>query len=104
LHQDAREGVKFTPPKQLTPVKMKNTVESEARRKVGWDMANNSAVDLGVQELFLNSRQWPAIKRRLTHGNPNDAARECGLTAPFGVGSGELLGDICIESIRPLEF
>ncbi len=42
---------------------MKSTVESEVRRKVSWDMANNNAVELGVQELFLNSRQWPGYQK-----------------------------------------
>jgi hypothetical protein len=42
---------------------MNGTVESEARRKVSWDMANNGAVELGVQKLFLESRQWPGYRK-----------------------------------------
>ena len=32
----------------------------------------------------------------LSRAEPNDAARECGLTATIGDGSGGLLGVICV--------
>ena len=44
------------------PVKIKSAVESEARCKVCGEMADRSAVALGVRELFQNSQQWRGYK------------------------------------------
>lgn len=62
--QLARDSPKLAAAKiESEVVRMKNKIEIEARRKIGWAMANTNAAQFGIQKLFLESRQWPGYKK-----------------------------------------